>query len=206
LKDESQRRVTGGPEAAGGSVPEELEKLLPLVREGSREALDRVVDLAYADLRQRAHWHLRNSSGHLSTTTLVHEMYLRFVRTESLSAEDRTHFMRIASSAMRQIIIDCARSGGAAKRGGDGRVVALEDDQVGRESPVHELILVEEALTHLSGVDARLADLVELRFFGGLSLEEIAEGLGVSTRTLKRDWRKAKALLYQFLSQNSGGR
>jgi RNA polymerase sigma factor (TIGR02999 family) len=187
-------------------VPEELEKLLPLVRGGSREALDRVVDLAYADLRQRAHWHLRNSSGHLSTTTLVHEMYLRFVRTASLSAEDRTHFMRIASSAMRQIIIDYARSGGAVKRGGDGRFVALEDDQVGRESPVHELILVEQALTHLSGVDARLADLVELRFFGGLSLEEIAEGLGLSTRTLKRDWRKAKALLYQFLSQDSGGR
>ena len=182
------------------SSDEEFEELLPRLHLGDRAALDRLMDLAYRDLQRRAHHQLSNAGGKLSTTTLVHETYLRLARARSLRVNDRAHFFRMASHAMRQIVIDFARSSAAAKRGGGEGTICLEERRAGKEYAVHEMILVEESLTYLASLDERLASMVELRFFGGLSMEEIAEMSNLSVRTIKRDWRKARALIQGYLN------
>jgi RNA polymerase sigma factor (TIGR02999 family) len=171
--------------------------LLIALRNGDQSAMDRLLPLVYDDLRERAHRQLshRASGDTLSTTALVHEAYLKLAGSAQHSYQDRVHFFAVASRAMRQILVDYARRGTAGKRNG-GRVVTLDPEAVPSGDRGEELLALDEALARLERVDERLARTVELRFFGGLSVEETAELQGVSPRTVKRDWRKARAFLY----------
>ena len=184
---------------------DDITGLLTALRNGDRSALDRLFPLIYADLRHRAHQQLarRRPGDTLSTTALVHEAYLKLTGSAHQTYQDRAHFFAVASRAMRQILVDYARHNAAAKRGG-GHAVRLEPDSVAAPARAEDLVVLDEALTQLERLDQRLASLVELRFFGGLSVEETAEALAVSPRTVKRDWRKARAFLYQTIRQEDG--
>ena len=177
----------------------EITRALAALRGGERAAMDRLMELVYDDLRRRAHWQLLASGGTLSTTALVHETYLRLAGA-SPRWEDRHHFFNVAAKAMRQIVISHAREKAAGKRGANPRRVELTEQLVAVETQAEELLTVDAALRELEQVDPRLAQVVELRFFGGLSMEEIADLLAVSERTAKRDWQKARALLHRFVA------
>ena len=174
--------------------------LLSALRSGDRSAMDRLFPLVYADLRERAHRQLaaRGRAETLSTTALVHEAYLKLAGSAHQSYHDRIHFFAVASRAMRQILVDYARRGAAGKRNG-GLVVTLDPEAVASVDRGDELLALDEALAELERVDERLARIVELRFFGGLSVDETAEMEGVSPRTVKRDWRKARAFLFNAM-------
>lgn len=178
----------------------DITALLAAFREGDRDALDRLLPMVYGELRDRAHNQLarRRPGDTLSTTALVHEAYLKLVGSSSQSYADRVHFFAVASKAMRQILVDYARRGAAAKRDG-GLAVSLDADLLADPERAKELVALDEALAQLERLDERLAKTVELRFFGGLSVEEAAEALAVSPRTIKRDWRKARAFLFQAI-------
>ena len=180
--------------------PGDITHLLAALRDGDRTALDRLFPLVYRELHDRAHRQLmhRRPGDTLSTTALVHEAYLKLTDSAHQSYHDRVHFFAVASRAMRQILVDYARRMAAAKRGG-GRAVSLDPDQLGDPGRAEELIALDEALARLEALDERLARTVEMRFFGGLSVEEAAEALGVSPRTVKRDWRKARAFLFEAI-------
>jgi len=195
------------PDAAPGTDDDDLKAgeitdLLGAWKRGDRSAMDRLMPLVYDDLRRRAHRQLARagSPGTLSTTGLVHEAYLKLVRTPT-DWEDRNHFFGVAVTAMRSVIVDYARRYLAHKRGGDAHHVSLEDSVLRVEQDAEELLAIHEALDQLAALDARLSRLVELRFFGGFSVEEAAEVLRLSERTVKRDWSKARTLLHQFLQQ-----
>jgi RNA polymerase sigma factor (TIGR02999 family) len=184
---------------------DEITALLSALSRGDRSALDRLYPLVYGELHQRAHGQLARfrPGDTLSTTALVHEAYLKLTGAAGQSFQDRVHFFSVASRAMRQILLDYARRAIAAKRGG-GQAVSL--DPAGTPDPgrPEELVALDEALDRLAAADERLARIVELRFFGGLSVEETAEAVGSSPRTVKRDWRKARAFLYQALRDEHG--
>ena len=180
----------------------DITQLLSAASAGDRDALDRVFDLVYRELRGIARRQLAGGET-LRTTALVHEVYLRMAQGQPVAARDREHFYATAARAMRQILVDHARRRSAEKRGGGVRPEALDEQMVeqivaavGREE---EILAIDAALRNLEIVDERLAKLVEMRFYGGLSIEETAEMLGVSERTVKRDWRKARAFLYREL-------
>jgi RNA polymerase sigma factor (TIGR02999 family) len=181
----------------------EITDLLAALRSGDRTALDRLLPLVYDELRRRAHRQLGRGgrSATLSTTGLVHEAYLRLVESPRPDWENRNHFYGVAVKAMRSVIVDYARRRGARKRGGDARRIDLDENLLRVEEDASQILAVHEALSRLAAVDERLGELVELRFFGGLSVEETAQVLGVSDRTVKRDWTKARTLLYQFLNE-----
>jgi RNA polymerase sigma factor (TIGR02999 family) len=176
----------------------EITELLNDLRKGRKEALDRLFPVVYAELRRIAHRQLRRGqgSGTLGTTALVHEAYIKLVAPSRAEWQDRAHFFAVASMAMRQILVDSARQRIAGKRGGSRRRVALDDEAIGVEDRAEALLELDEALTKLAAVDARLARVVECRFFGGLTEEETAEALGVTARTVQRDWVKARGLLH----------
>ncbi len=159
-----------------------------------RAIYDRLYALARSRLRGRA------ADRTLGATALVHEAWMRLVDRTGADWNDRNHFYAVAATAMRQIVIDQARRRASAKRGGDGVRVTLDDGRVadGAEAAV-ELLDLDRALDRLKTVDERLARVVEMRFFAGFSVEEIAGLLGTSARTIKRDWRKARALLHREL-------
>lgn len=162
--------------------------------------MDRLMPLVYGDLRRRAHLQLRRMPpATLSTTGLVHEAYLKLVGSVSSDWEDRNHFFAVASKVMRSVVVDYARKGFAQKRGGVARPIELEEGLLRVEESAAEILAIHEALDRLCEIDARLTALVELRFFGGLSIAEIAEVLGLSETTVKRDWSKARALLFGLL-------
>jgi RNA polymerase sigma factor (TIGR02999 family) len=171
-------------------------------RAGDREAIDRLFGLVYEELRRIAHHALRHErSGHtLGTTGLVHEAYFKLVDQTRVEWRDRAHFFGVASRAMRQILVEYARRRGAVKRGGRTRVVALEEGLVPAEERAEALLAVDEALTRLAAHDSGLGRVVECRFFAGLTEEETAEATGASLRTVQRQWRRAKAWLYQELT------
>lgn len=178
--------------------PEELTDLLMLAGTGDRVALDRVFPVLYDELRAIAHRQLqRESAGHtLGTTALVHEAYLRLIDQSRAGWRDRAHFMAIAATAMRRILVDYARRHRSAKRG--GTLVRVSFDAVDLlEDRADLLVALDNALTVLAGLDGRQAKVVEYRFFGGLTEDETAEVLGIGLRTAKRDWAKAKSWLYQ---------
>jgi RNA polymerase sigma factor (TIGR02999 family) len=183
------------------STEGEITALLTAVRNGDRNAMDRLFPLIYHELHQRAHRQLarHNPGDTLSTTALVHEAYLKLAGSEGQSYQDRFHFFAVASRAMRQILIDYARHVSAGKRDG-GQRVPLDPDRLPNPAQAEELIALDQALTLLASLDERLARTVELRFFGGLSVEETAEVMAVSPRTVKRDWRKARAFLYDAVA------
>jgi len=181
----------------------EITDLLAALRRGDRSAMDRLLPLVYDELRRRAHDQLRRNarSGTLSTTGLVHEAYLKLVESSRPDWEDRNHFFGVAVKAMRSVVVDYARRRGAKKRGGDARRIDLDEGLLRVEQDASEILAIHEALDRLAQVDERLSELVELRFFGGLSVDETAHVLGVSDRTVKRDWVKARTLLYGLLHE-----
>lgn len=184
----------------------EVTRLLRAARAGERDALDRLVPLVYDDLRRIAHAHLRREAGPrtLQATALVHEAYVKIAAGNPLTAEDRTHFLAIAARAMRQILVDQARRRSTSKRGGGWLRTTLSSGSEAVEVDPYELLDLDRALQEL---EPRQRQVVELRFFGGLEEAEVAEVLQQSTRTVRRDWVKARARLYRRLyapHQNGG--
>lgn len=179
----------------------ELTQLLVAARDGGAEALDRLFPIVYDRLRAMAHAHLgRDGEGRtISATALVHEAYLKLVDAEHAEWQDRNHFFSLASRAMRQILIDHARRHRAARHGGELRQVDLDDVQIAVVERADTLVALDEALTRLAVVSPRLAKVVELRFFGGLTEEEAAKVLDVTDRTVRRDWLKARGWLHKEL-------
>ena len=185
-------------ESSGNTAPGEVTRLLEAAEAGDREALDRLVPLVYEDLRRVAHRQLdREGAGHtLQTTALVNEAYLKLVGGGSVSATSRAHFLAIAARAMRQVLVDYARRRKAAKRGSGVISVTLGDEPQPADASAEDLLALDEALERL---DPRQRQVIECRFFGGMEEKDIAAALGVSERTVRRDWVKARAWLYQAL-------
>lgn len=179
----------------------EVTRLLHELRGGDRAAIDKLVPLIYEDLRRIARRQLlRERVGHtLSTTALVHEAYFRLVDLERVEWQDRAHFCAVAAQAMRRILVDYARRRNAQKRGGQQPRLSLDENRVAVDDQAELVLSLDEALTRLSALDERLSQVVEYRYFGGLTEEEAAEVLGVSARTVRRDWSKAKAWLFKEL-------
>jgi RNA polymerase sigma factor (TIGR02999 family) len=179
----------------------EITELLAAWRDGRPGAVDALFPLVYRELRVMARRQLGHNAGQatLGPTALVHEAYLKLVDHTQAQVQDRHHFFAVAARAMRQILVDYVRTRRARKRGG-GQVGHLETDSVPVDAQVFELLAIDRALTRLETLDERLGRLVELRVFGGVSVEEAAAALGVSERTVKRDWQKARAFLFHELS------
>ncbi len=180
----------------------EISQLLRAWSEGNESALGALVPVVYDELHRLAHRYMgREGRGHiLQTTAVIHEAFLRLTRSRPAEWQDRTHFFGICARLMRQILVDFARAERSRKRGGEMVRLALEDaQQVSTEQDV-DLLALDEALTSLARVDARKGRIVELRFFGGLSVEETAEVLKVSPDTVTRDWRLARAWLLKEMS------
>lgn len=180
----------------------EMTTLIAAARGGDKAAEARLFETVYADLHRIARRHLQASGPDAAhATSLVHEVYLRLARGDALALNDRTHFFAVASRAMRQIVIDHVRSRMSEKHGGGVSPLALDSAVMavaaGRDE---ELLTLDAALQRLGRIDPRLAQFVELRFYGGLQLDELAEVTGLSERTLKRDWRKARAFLYREIA------
>jgi len=179
--------------------------LLAAASGGDRAAADEAFALVYTDLQTIARRQVRQAEGGVGATSLVHEVYLRLVRADAMQLDNRQHFFALAARAMRQLVIDHARQRSADKRGGGVAAQALEDiqDLVGEIGNAERLISLDQALDRLATVDSHLVGLVEMRFFAGLELEEIASVTGRSERSLKRDWRKARAILHANLDGGS---
>ncbi len=182
----------------------EITRLLGKIRQGDSEALDRMLPLVYNELHGMAQRQLRRGrrGQTLNTTALVHEAYLKLVDGERADWNDRRHFLAVAATAMRSIVVDYARRKTAKKRGSAAPHSLLDEARIGVEERSAEILALDEALVALSRVDERLSRIVELRYFGGLTVEEIAAVMEVSDRTVKRDWRKARALLYRMLTES----
>lgn len=179
----------------------EVTALLERVERGDRDALDRLVPLLYPELRRIAgRVHAANPSDTLSPTALVHELYLRLAGDDRGGWESRSHFLAVAAIAMRHILVDRARERAAGKRGGDQRRVTLDEGVGAIAEQADAMLELDEALTQLAALDRRLAQVVECRFFGGMSEEETAVALGVTARTVRRDWVKARGLLHRALA------
>lgn len=182
----------------------DVTRLIARAREGDHEALGGLFELLYPDLRRIAHARL---SGHvrdalMDTTSLVHECYLKFANASRLAPEDRTHFLAYAASAMRSIIVDAARAGLAQRRGGDAAHVTLNTGVAESVAgPENEILDVHAALDELARLDERLARVVEMRYFGGMKDEDIGAVLGLTDRTVRRDWEKARVLLAHALRE-----
>jgi RNA polymerase sigma factor (TIGR02999 family) len=189
----------------GDQPQHEVTRILHDWSDGDREAPERLMPYVYGELRRLAYSFLaQERGGHtLQPTALVNEAYLRLVDQHSVNWQNRAHFYGIASSMMRRVLIDHARAHATEKRGGTVVHLSLDDVQVPLEQRAADFIALDEALERLSQFDERKCRVVEMRFFGGLNDEEIAEVLGVATRTVLRDWKKARLWLYRELSQNS---
>jgi RNA polymerase sigma factor (TIGR02999 family) len=175
--------------------------LLGQLRNGSRESLDRLVPDLYEHLRAIAHRQLgpRPNGATLETTGLVHEAYLKVIGQSRVGVNDRAHFLALASVAMRHVLVDRAKARRRLKRGGEYRAITLDGDRIAVADQPEALLQLDEALERLAALEPRLARVVECRFFAGLSEEEIAEALGVTVRTVQRDWAKARMLLRRAL-------
>lgn len=184
---------------------EEITDLLLAWGNGDRASLDKLVPLVYQELRRLAHRQMRRerAGDTLQTTALVNEAYLRLIDYERMRPRDRAHFLSIAAQAMRRILIERARSRSSAKRGLNAPQISLEEATDVSDERAADLIALDEALTNLASVDARKGELVELRFFGGLTIDETAEVLGISTATVEREWRTAKIWLHREVSKTA---
>jgi RNA polymerase sigma factor (TIGR02999 family) len=183
------------------SQPSDVTLLLQAWSQGDREALDRLMPLVYAELKRMAHRYLaRERVGHgLQTTALVHEAYLKLVDQSRAQWQNRAQFFGVAAQLMRRILVDHARARDAAKRGAGHSPVSLDEAPTVAATPEQDLVGLDAALTRLSELDPRQGRIVELRFFGGLSVDEAAEVLSLSPATIKREWAMAKAWLYREL-------
>lgn len=194
--------VWGGTVRDSSSTPVTL--LLGRWRSGDREALDSLIPLVYKELRSIAQHYLRNERpGHtLQSTALVHEAYVRMVKQDLPEWQNRAHFFAVAAQLMRQILVDHARANRAGKRGGGVCNVAL-DEAEGKPLPLDvDILALDEALKTLSAMDPQQSKVVELKFFGGLSIDDTATVLGVSSSTVKRDWITARAWLHRELNRS----
>ena len=182
--------------------------MLAAWNDGSAEALDRVIDVIYPELRRIARKHLarRKTGESLESAALANEAYLKLLHSGGIRCENRTHFLALCSQMIRRILIDHARNRGFAKRGGDAQRVPLDQVLVSAQARGIEVLALDEALHTLARIDNRKSLVVELRYFGGLSIEETAEALGVSLDTAKRDWRLARAWLLTELSSKQESR
>jgi len=179
--------------------PHNVTGLLHEWRQGDHEALAKLTALVYDELRRIAHRYMRQERGAhtLQTTALVNEAYIRLINQQHTSWQNRAHFLAVTAQVMRHVLIDHARRRHYAKRGGNERQqVSLNDETVMTRTRAAELINLDEALKDLARLDARKSRVVELRYFGGLSIEETADALEISPMTVRRDWRAAKAWLY----------
>jgi RNA polymerase sigma factor (TIGR02999 family) len=175
--------------------------VLATIRSGDRAAFDQLLPLVYDMLRRMARRHLRGRDQHtLGATGLVHEAWLKLVDSPRAEWTDRAHFFRVAAIAMRQILIGYARARAREKRGGEFKQVTLDDSLASPEDRATALVELDDALVHLASLDERLVHVVECRFFAGLSEDETALALGVTSRTVRRDWVKARALLHELLA------
>ena len=176
--------------------------LIERVRGGDRDAFDALFEALYPELRRIAHLRLRRGfpDPDLGTTALVHECYLKLRDARRLEASDRAHFLSYTATAMRSIIVDIARARATERRGSNAPHVTLDEELAGVSPAAEEGILqVHEALTQIAKLDVRLGRLVEMRYFGGLGDDEIAAALDITTRTVRRDWHKARLLLAEAL-------
>lgn len=180
----------------------EVTRLLESWSSGRQEALDELMPLVYQELRRMAKRYMNSQpSGHtLQTTALIHEAYLKLADQQEKNWQNRAHFFAVAAQAMRHILVDHARSYKTEKRGGETEIISLEDAAIVSAERAAEVVALDEALQNLSDLDERKARVVELRYFGGLSLEETAEVLKISPNTVKRDWNFAKMWLLRELS------
>jgi RNA polymerase sigma factor (TIGR02999 family) len=185
--------------------PSQVTKLLQGWRAGDPRALDALLPLVYDELRRLAHHHLRNERPNhtLQSTALVHEAYFRLVGQDFPEWKSRAHFFAIAAQLMRQILVDYARRQRASKRGGGICVLPLDDAVALPQSKDVDVLALDDALNALAELDPRQTRVVELRFFAGLSLEEISQVMGIATATVQRDWTAARAWLYREISRRA---
>lgn len=177
-------------------------QLLRAANAGDTMAFDDLYARLYEELRQIARNHLLRASRSetLNTAGLVHEAYLRLIDQTRIDINDRAHFLALASRAMRFILVDIARARTAQKRGGGAQAIPLDDVQIAADERATELLALNDALDRLTNYDQRLGKLVEYRFFGGLTYEEIASATGLSVATVKRDWIRARTWLYHAMT------
>ena len=182
--------------------PEVISSLVERVTKGEEQALSELLPVVYQELRKLSRRYLRRESNQqtLQTTALVHEAYLRLLGDQNLQWKDRAHFLGIAARSMRQILVERARARHAQKRGGVQRAVTLEDRMLGQGQNTVDLLELDEALKALAALDSKQAEVVELRFFAGLTVEETAEVMGISPATVKRWWTLSKAWLRREMS------
>jgi RNA polymerase sigma factor (TIGR02999 family) len=185
------------------SPSQEVSQLLRAWSDGDRTALDKLVPLIYDELRRMARRYMdRQQAGHtLQTTALIHEAYLKLIDRKEAHWRNRAHFFGVAAKAMRSILVDYARASHAAKRGGEAVLVSLDEAAVASDERAAELLALDDALAGLAAIDRRKCQVVELRYFGGLSVEETADVLRVSVETVARDWRLARTWLLRELSK-----
>jgi RNA polymerase sigma-70 factor (ECF subfamily) len=189
------------------SEPDEAKEVSRILREwseGNEGASDELMPLVYEELRMQASRYLRRErKGHtLQTTALIHEAYLKLVNQHEVNWQNRSHFFGIAAKAMKRILVDYARARHREKRGGQAENIPLEDANAAVSlQKSREIIALDEALRHLSKFDPRQAEIVELRYFGGFSIDETADSLGISPATVKREWASAKAWLKREISR-----
>jgi RNA polymerase sigma-70 factor (ECF subfamily) len=183
-------------------APSDVSRLLIDWGNGDQAALDELIPLVYAELRRLAGRYMRRESeGHtLQTSALINEAYLRLVDQKNVRWQNRAHFFGVAAQVMRRILVDHARSRSRAKRGGGMERVSLVE-HVAASNQLEEVIALDVALTKLAEMDPRKSQIVEMKFFGGLTTEEVAEVLRVTSRTVDREWRKAKAWLNRAISK-----
>lgn len=179
------------------SPPQDITGLLLAWGEGDQAALDRLMPIVQKELRQAAHrYMLAERTGHtLQTTALVNEVFLRLVDLRQVRWPDRAHFFAMCARLMRHILTDFARSRRSLKRGGSAPRISLEEGAIVSQEPSNDLLVLNEALDRLAALDPRKSQVVELRFFGGLSVKEAAEALKVSEKTIANDWNLARAWL-----------
>jgi RNA polymerase sigma-70 factor (ECF subfamily) len=186
-------------------VPPDATQLLVRASRGDQEAVRRLVPLVYDELRALAHHYLppKGAAGAatLQPTALVHEAFLRLIGQDAADYQSRTHFLATAATAMRSVLLDYARARGAAKRGGGWLRITLDEAAALQAETELDLCALDEALARLAQLKQRAARIVELRFFGGMTVEEVADCLGVSVRTVKGDWRTARAWLRAELAE-----
>ncbi len=186
--------------------PNEVTRLLLDWRGGDRAALDQLVPIVHSELRRLARHYMRGERDNhtLQTSALINEAYLRLVDHKNIDWQNRAHFFGVAAQAMRRVLVDHARSRGYQKRGGKAKVVALDEAALVADERASELVALDDALADLARFDARKAQIVELRYFGGLTGEETAEVLDLSPATVQREWQSAKLWLLRALSTSAG--
>jgi len=184
-------------------APKEVTQLLIAWSNGDQESLEKLVPLVYDELRRIARRYMeREPAGHtLQTTALVNEAYLRLIEQKVMKWQNRAHFFAISAQVMRRILVSMARARHADKRGGEARQVSLDEALMVSEERAAELVALDEAMNALAALDPRRSRVVELRYFGGLSVEETAEVLKISPETVMREWKRAKAWLYTELNK-----